>query len=174
MNDFDGLAPAVVAGAGINDLPQVVQPSLIEESGLVEVMPDWRFRTYDSSPDHLANRRGPAGKRRLLFSGRAFQPKQTMSVEVYLRAPARGEFDGRYPLVAAKFRAREIRRDPGESRLAVSVAQFLVELARANFARDRMRQNRRSLICDPLGYDRYFAQTGSFGAFKSAASNTCA
>jgi DNA-binding transcriptional LysR family regulator len=56
MNDFAGLAPALVAGAGIGDLPPVVQPSLIEEGRLVEVMPDWRFRTYDLSLVHVANR----------------------------------------------------------------------------------------------------------------------
>ena len=56
MNDFAGLAPALVAGAGIGDLPPVVQPSLIEEGRLVEVMPDWRFRTYDLSLVHVGNR----------------------------------------------------------------------------------------------------------------------
>jgi len=56
MNDFAGLAPALVAGAGIGDLPPVVQPSLIEEGRLVEVMPDWRFRTCDLSLVHVGNR----------------------------------------------------------------------------------------------------------------------
>jgi DNA-binding transcriptional LysR family regulator len=56
MNDFAGLAPALVAGAGIGDLPPVVQPSLIEQGRLVEVMPDWRFRTYDLSLVHVGNR----------------------------------------------------------------------------------------------------------------------
>jgi DNA-binding transcriptional LysR family regulator len=56
MNDFAGLAPALVAGAGIGDLPPVVQPTLIEEGRLVEVMPDWRFRTYDLSLVHVGNR----------------------------------------------------------------------------------------------------------------------
>jgi hypothetical protein len=31
MNDFAGLAPALVAGAGIGELPPVVQPKLVEE-----------------------------------------------------------------------------------------------------------------------------------------------
>jgi DNA-binding transcriptional LysR family regulator len=56
MNDFGGLAPALVAGAGIGDLPPVVQPNLIEEGRLVEIMPDWRFRAYDLSLVHVANR----------------------------------------------------------------------------------------------------------------------
>ncbi len=56
MNDFAGLAPALVAAAGIGDLPPVVQPSLIEDGRLIEVMPDWRFRTCDLSLVHVANR----------------------------------------------------------------------------------------------------------------------
>ena len=56
MNDYTGLAPALVAGAGIGDLPPVVQPGLVREGRLVEVMPDWRFRTYDLSLVHVANR----------------------------------------------------------------------------------------------------------------------
>jgi DNA-binding transcriptional LysR family regulator len=56
MNDYNGLAPALVAGAGIGDLPPVVQPKLIEEGRLVEVMPDWRFRAFDLSLVHVGNR----------------------------------------------------------------------------------------------------------------------
>jgi len=56
MNDFAGLAPALLAGAGIGELPPVVQPHLIQEGRLVEVMPDWRFRTFDLSLVHLGNR----------------------------------------------------------------------------------------------------------------------
>jgi DNA-binding transcriptional LysR family regulator len=40
MNDYTGLAPALAAGAGIGDLPPVVQPRLIREGRLVEVIPD--------------------------------------------------------------------------------------------------------------------------------------
>ena len=56
MNDYAGLATALVGGAGIGDLPPVVQPSLVREGRLVEVMPDWRFRTYDLSLVHVGNR----------------------------------------------------------------------------------------------------------------------
>ena len=56
MNDYSGLAPALVAGAGIGDLPPVVQPELIRSGQLVEVMPDWRFRTFDLALVHLGNR----------------------------------------------------------------------------------------------------------------------
>jgi DNA-binding transcriptional LysR family regulator len=56
MNDYNGLTPALLAGAGIGDLPPVVQPALIREGRLVEVMPDWRFRTYDLSLVQVGNR----------------------------------------------------------------------------------------------------------------------
>jgi DNA-binding transcriptional LysR family regulator len=56
MNDFAGLVPALLAGGGIGDLPPVVQPNLIREGRLVEVMPDWRFRSFDLSLVHLGNR----------------------------------------------------------------------------------------------------------------------
>jgi DNA-binding transcriptional LysR family regulator len=59
MNDFAGLTPALLAGAGIGDLPPIVQPELIRERRLVEVMPDWRFPAFDLSLVHLSNRLVP-------------------------------------------------------------------------------------------------------------------
>jgi DNA-binding transcriptional LysR family regulator len=56
MNDYAGLAAALMDGAGIGDLPPVVQPALMREGRLVEVMPEWRFRTLDLSVVHLGNR----------------------------------------------------------------------------------------------------------------------
>jgi DNA-binding transcriptional LysR family regulator len=56
MNDYAGLAPALLAGAGIGDLPPVVQPDLVRQGRLIEVMPDWQFRTLDLSLVHLGNR----------------------------------------------------------------------------------------------------------------------
>lgn len=56
MNDFSGLIPALLAGAGIGDLPPVVQPNLVREGRLVEIMPDWRFAAFDLSMVHLGNR----------------------------------------------------------------------------------------------------------------------
>jgi DNA-binding transcriptional LysR family regulator len=56
MNDFAGLVPALLAGAGIGDLPPVVQPDLVRSGRLMEVMPDWRFATFDLSLVHLGNR----------------------------------------------------------------------------------------------------------------------
>jgi DNA-binding transcriptional LysR family regulator len=56
MNDYAGLTAALLAGGGIGDLPPVVQPELLRKTKLVEVMPDWRFRTFDLSLVHLGNR----------------------------------------------------------------------------------------------------------------------
>jgi len=59
MNDFAGLTPALLAGSGIGDLPPIVQPELLQDGRLVEVMPEWRFRTFDLSLVHLGNRHIP-------------------------------------------------------------------------------------------------------------------
>jgi DNA-binding transcriptional LysR family regulator len=59
MNDFAGLTPTLLAGGGIGDLPPVVQPELMRDGRLVEVMPQWRFRTQDLSLVHLGNRNMP-------------------------------------------------------------------------------------------------------------------
>jgi DNA-binding transcriptional LysR family regulator len=56
MNDYSGLAPALLDGAGIGELPPVVRPELVRTGRLVEVMPDWRFRTFDLSLVHLSVR----------------------------------------------------------------------------------------------------------------------
>jgi DNA-binding transcriptional LysR family regulator len=56
MNDFTGLTPALLAGEGIGELPPIVQPELLRDGRLVEVMPDWHFPTFDLSLVHLGNR----------------------------------------------------------------------------------------------------------------------
>jgi DNA-binding transcriptional LysR family regulator len=65
MNDYAGLAPAIVAGVGIGELPPVVLPHLSRERELVEVMPEWRFRTFDLWLLH-------PGRRHLARAVRAF------------------------------------------------------------------------------------------------------
>jgi DNA-binding transcriptional LysR family regulator len=59
MNDFAGLTSALLAAGGIGDLPPIVQPELMRDGRLVEVMPQWRFRTQDLSLVHLGNRNMP-------------------------------------------------------------------------------------------------------------------
>jgi DNA-binding transcriptional LysR family regulator len=56
MNDYAGLAAALLADVGIGELPPLVQPDLIRNGRLVEIMPGWRFRTFDLSMVHPANR----------------------------------------------------------------------------------------------------------------------
>jgi DNA-binding transcriptional LysR family regulator len=56
MNDFHGLTSTLLSGGGIAMLPPVVQPELIREGRLVEVLPEWRFRTLNLSIVHLGNR----------------------------------------------------------------------------------------------------------------------
>jgi DNA-binding transcriptional LysR family regulator len=63
MNDFSGLTPALLAGDGIGDLPPIVQPELMRQGRLVEVMPDWRFQTHDLSLVHLDKRLVPPAVR---------------------------------------------------------------------------------------------------------------
>jgi DNA-binding transcriptional LysR family regulator len=56
MNDYTGLAAALSAGVGIGDFPPVVQPELIRDGRLVEVMPEWRFRPVDLLVVHSSTR----------------------------------------------------------------------------------------------------------------------
>jgi DNA-binding transcriptional LysR family regulator len=56
INDFAGLTPALLAGGGIGELPPLVQPDLVGNGRLVEVMPDWRLPTFDLSLVHLGKR----------------------------------------------------------------------------------------------------------------------
>jgi DNA-binding transcriptional LysR family regulator len=56
INEYAGLATALLAGAGIGDLPPIVQPELLREGRLVEVMPKWHFHNFNLSMVHLGNR----------------------------------------------------------------------------------------------------------------------
>ena len=63
MNDYAGLAAALLAGVAIGDLPPVVQPGLLREGRLVEIMPKWKFRNFDLSLVHAGNRHMPQAVR---------------------------------------------------------------------------------------------------------------
>jgi DNA-binding transcriptional LysR family regulator len=56
INEYVGLATALVRGVGIGELPPIVQPELIRTGKLVEIMPRWRFRCFHLSMVHLSNR----------------------------------------------------------------------------------------------------------------------
>jgi DNA-binding transcriptional LysR family regulator len=59
MNDYVGLAAALLAGTGIGELPPVVQPDLLRDGRLVEIMPQWRFRAFPLSLVHPSTRHVP-------------------------------------------------------------------------------------------------------------------
>jgi DNA-binding transcriptional LysR family regulator len=56
MNDYAGLAAAMLAGTGIGDLPPLVQPELLRDGRLVEVLPNWHFCNFHLWLVHLGNR----------------------------------------------------------------------------------------------------------------------
>jgi len=59
MNDYTGLATALLDGIGIGELPPIVQPEFLRSGRLVEVMPRWHLPTADLSLVHLGNRHMP-------------------------------------------------------------------------------------------------------------------
>ena len=59
MNDYAGLASALLEGVGIGELPPVVQPGLVRDGRLIEIMPEWRFRTFELAMVHPGNRHIP-------------------------------------------------------------------------------------------------------------------
>lgn len=61
INEYSGLAAALLAGTGIGELPPIVQPDLLRGGRLVEVMPAWHFPLFNSRWSILATdtRRGP-------------------------------------------------------------------------------------------------------------------
>ena len=63
MNDYSGLASALLAGAGIGDLPPIVQPQFLRDGRLVEVMSNWRLRTVNLWLVLLGNRFTPRSVR---------------------------------------------------------------------------------------------------------------
>ena len=56
INDYAGVTAALQAGLGIGDLPPIVQPELLRDGRLVEIMADWRFPSVDLYVVHLGNR----------------------------------------------------------------------------------------------------------------------
>ena len=75
MNDYAGLAQALVMGAGIGDLPPLVQPALLRRGRLVEVMPQWQLRAVDLSMVHLSKRHIPRAVRAFLEFAAEMAPR---------------------------------------------------------------------------------------------------
>jgi DNA-binding transcriptional LysR family regulator len=59
MNDYTGLVVALLQGAGIGELPPIVQPRLLRDGALVEVMPDWHLPVFDLTIAHVRGRHLP-------------------------------------------------------------------------------------------------------------------
>jgi DNA-binding transcriptional LysR family regulator len=66
MNDYAGLATTLLAGGGIGDLPPLLQPELLQQGRLIEIMPQWQLRTFNL---WLVN----SGKRHIPRSVRVFK-----------------------------------------------------------------------------------------------------
>jgi DNA-binding transcriptional LysR family regulator len=56
INEYVGLATALVHGVGIGEFPPIVQPELVRRGKLMGIMSRWRFRPFHLSMVHLSNR----------------------------------------------------------------------------------------------------------------------
>jgi len=63
MNDYAGLAQALVDGTGIGDLPPIVRPDLMSSGKLVELIPGWKLKSETLSLVRLGNRHVPKALR---------------------------------------------------------------------------------------------------------------
>jgi DNA-binding transcriptional LysR family regulator len=74
MNEHAGLLAAVQAGEGITDLPPIVQPALIREKRLIEVMRAWHLPVFDLSATYLGTRNLPRVVRMFIDSSAEYIP----------------------------------------------------------------------------------------------------
>jgi DNA-binding transcriptional LysR family regulator len=56
INEYAGLAVALLRGVGIGELPPIVQPELVHTGQLVEVLPKWHLPPLHLSLTHLGSR----------------------------------------------------------------------------------------------------------------------
>jgi DNA-binding transcriptional LysR family regulator len=63
INEYSGLVYALLAGVGIGELPPIVQPELLRDGRLVEIMPQWHLRLFNLSVVHVGNRYIPRAVR---------------------------------------------------------------------------------------------------------------
>jgi DNA-binding transcriptional LysR family regulator len=59
MNDYAGIAPRLVDGAGIGEIPPLIRPELVRDGHLVELMPRWHFPYFHLKVVHHAGRYVP-------------------------------------------------------------------------------------------------------------------
>lgn len=77
MNDYAGLAAALVIGSGIGEFPPIVVPHLLRDGLLVELSSEWKFSEREVCLVHLSKRHVP--KQELLFKEFANQ----MALELF-------------------------------------------------------------------------------------------
>jgi len=58
-NDYAGIVPRLLDGAGIGELPPLVRPDLVRDGKLIEVMDDWHFPNFDLKIVHPGGRYVP-------------------------------------------------------------------------------------------------------------------
>jgi len=63
INEYSGLAAALLSGIGIGELPPIVRPDLLRDGRLIELMPAWHLRPFKLSIVQLANRYVPRAVR---------------------------------------------------------------------------------------------------------------
>ncbi len=56
MNDFSGLIAATLQDKGIAVIPPIVAPDMMRDGKLIELIPDWKLRSFDMSLIFLGNR----------------------------------------------------------------------------------------------------------------------
>lgn len=56
INDYAEIASLLLSGAGVGELPPMIQPELLYDGRLVNVMPLWHFQPVTLSILHLGNR----------------------------------------------------------------------------------------------------------------------
>jgi DNA-binding transcriptional LysR family regulator len=59
MNDYAGIVPRLLDGAGVGEVPPLIRPELVRDGHLVEVMPDWHFPYFDLKVVHHGGRYVP-------------------------------------------------------------------------------------------------------------------
>jgi DNA-binding transcriptional LysR family regulator len=59
MNDYAGIVPRLLDGAGVGEVPPLIRPELVRDGQLVEVMPDWHFPYFDLKVVHHGGRYVP-------------------------------------------------------------------------------------------------------------------
>jgi DNA-binding transcriptional LysR family regulator len=116
INDYAVLAYALLHGAGIGELPPIVQPELIRKGVLIEVMPDWHLPIIELTLTHP--RREYVALRVRLFEEFATQMMPTLFPELasVKSAVTSAPTDRELVQLRARIREHQLRRlDPEQS-----------------------------------------------------------